>query len=123
MTSKTEQQIITKHILPNISRSKENETMKFGQLIEHNMRNISLEKLYARGGGEASPRPFHKKSKLNISPYQQSEMLYILIVITISSSKYIFGKQRDEKHYSQLYIQTYFPKSIFVVHFTCPSRG
>ena len=44
MTSKTEQQIITMHILPNISRSKENETMKFGQLIEHNMRNISLGK-------------------------------------------------------------------------------
>ena len=31
------------HILPNISRSKGNQTMKFGQLIECNMRNIFFE--------------------------------------------------------------------------------
>ena len=36
-------QIITIHILPNISRSKENQTMKFGNL-EYNMRSIFLEK-------------------------------------------------------------------------------
>ena len=36
MTSQTRQQIITLHILPkNISRSKGNQTMKFGQLIKH----------------------------------------------------------------------------------------
>ena len=34
MTSQTGQQIITIQILPNISRSKGNQTMKFGQLIE-----------------------------------------------------------------------------------------
>ena len=33
-------QTIVIHILPNISRSKENQTMKFGQVIECNMRNI-----------------------------------------------------------------------------------
>ena len=45
MTSQTGQQIITitTHILPNISRSKRNQTMKFGQLIEYNMRNTFLE--------------------------------------------------------------------------------
>ena len=42
MTSKTEQQIIIIYILPNISRSKGKETMKFGQLKEYNMRNIFL---------------------------------------------------------------------------------
>ena len=31
-------------MLPNISRSKGNQTMKFGQLIECKMRNIFLEK-------------------------------------------------------------------------------
>ena len=36
-------QIITIHILHNISRSKENQTMKFGNL-EYNMRSIFLEK-------------------------------------------------------------------------------
>ena len=32
------------HILPNTSRSKGNQGMKFGQLIEHNLRNIFVEK-------------------------------------------------------------------------------
>ena len=44
MTSQTGQQAITIHTLPNISRRKDNHTMKFGQLIEYNMRNIFLEK-------------------------------------------------------------------------------
>ena len=43
MTSQTGKQIITTHILPNISRSKDNQTMKFGPLIEYSMRNIFLE--------------------------------------------------------------------------------
>ena len=29
-------------ILPNISRSKDNQAMKFGQFIEYNMKNIFL---------------------------------------------------------------------------------
>ena len=45
MTSQPGSQTITIHILPNISRSKDNQKMKFGQLIEYNMRNIFLEKL------------------------------------------------------------------------------
>ena len=32
------------HILPNISQSKGIQTMKFGQLIEYNKRNIFLQK-------------------------------------------------------------------------------
>ena len=42
MTSQTGQQITTIHLLPNISRSKGNQAMKFGQLIEYNVRNIFL---------------------------------------------------------------------------------
>ena len=44
--------------------------MKFGQLIEYNMRNIILEKSYTKCGGEASPRPLPGKLKLSISPDQ-----------------------------------------------------
>ena len=55
------------HILPNNSRSKDNQTMKFGQLIECNMRNIFLENSYTKYGGETSPRPFSEKLKLSIS--------------------------------------------------------
>ena len=41
--------------------------MKFGQLIEYNMRNIFDEKSYTKCGGETILRPFSKKSKLSIS--------------------------------------------------------
>ena len=45
MASQTGLQTIAIHILPNISQSKVNQTMKFGQLIEHNRKNIFLQKL------------------------------------------------------------------------------
>ena len=57
MTSQTGWQIITIHILPNISKNKSNRTMKSAQLI-YNMRNIFLEKSWTNYGGEASHRPF-----------------------------------------------------------------
>ena len=54
-------------MLLNISRSKGNPTMIFGQLIACNMRNIFLKKSYTKCDGETSPRPFSEKSKLSIS--------------------------------------------------------
>ena len=40
MTSQTGQQIITTHVFSNIARSKGSKTMKFGQLIEYDVRDI-----------------------------------------------------------------------------------
>ena len=54
-------------ILPNILRSKGNQAMKFGQLIEYNMKKVFFEKSSTNCGGETSPRPFSGKLKLNIS--------------------------------------------------------
>ena len=65
--SQPEKQTNAMHKLLNIPRSKDNQTIKFGQLVEYNMRNIFLEKLYAKCGGETIPRPFSKKSKLSRS--------------------------------------------------------
>ena len=65
MTPQPGKQII--HILPNISKSKSNQTMEFGQLMEYNMRNIFLEKSFTRCGAETVPRLFSKKSKLSLS--------------------------------------------------------
>ena len=48
IASQTGQQIVTINILPNISRSKCKQTMKFGQLIECSMGNIFLEKSYKK---------------------------------------------------------------------------
>ena len=42
-------------ILPNIPRSKGNQTMKFSQLIGYNMRKFFLEKLYTKCGGKTIP--------------------------------------------------------------------
>ena len=55
--------------------------MKFGHLIECNMRNIFLEKSYTKCGGETSPRPFSEKLKLSISLDQQSKVLYNLLLL------------------------------------------
>ena len=44
--------------------------MKFGQLIECNMRDIFLEKSYTKCEAETSPKPFSEKLKLSISQDQ-----------------------------------------------------
>ena len=75
MTSQTGKQTIAIHILSNISRSKSNRTMKFGQLIECNMRNIFLKNSFTKCVEETIPKPFPKKSKLSISLDQQSIQL------------------------------------------------
>ena len=58
MTSQPGKKTIAMQILPNVSRSKDNQKMKFGQLIQYNMRNIFLEKSYTKFGGETIRRPF-----------------------------------------------------------------
>ena len=75
MTSQPGQQTIVIHVLPKISRSEGNQTMKFGQLTEYNMRNIFPEKSYTKCVGETSPKPFSEKIKLSISLDQQSKVL------------------------------------------------
>ena len=50
------------HILPTILRSKgNNHAIKFGQLIDYNMRTILIETSYTKCGGETSPRHFSEK--------------------------------------------------------------
>ena len=48
MASQTGTQTITMNILPDISKRKGNQTMKFGQSIEYNVRNIFLRKSYRK---------------------------------------------------------------------------
>ena len=48
-------------------RNKANQTLKFGQLIDYNMRIIFIEKVYTKCGGKTSPRPFSEKIKLSMS--------------------------------------------------------
>ena len=44
------------HILPNISRSKGNQTMKLGQVTEYKQRNIALQTSCRKRGRESSSR-------------------------------------------------------------------
>ena len=64
MPSQTGTQLIIIHILPNISRSKGNQTIKFRQLIEYNMRNIIHTKNMVQ---KLVLDPFSGKLKLTIS--------------------------------------------------------
>ena len=58
ITSQPGLQTIVRHILSNISQGKGNQTMKFGQLIEYNERNIFfLQKLCGKWDRETSSRP------------------------------------------------------------------
>ena len=62
MTLQSGKKTIPIHVLPNISRRKDNQTMKISRLIVYNTRNISLEKLRTKSGRETIPRPFSKQS-------------------------------------------------------------
>ena len=67
MMLQNRKQIIAIHILHNISRSKGNQTIKLGQLIKYNMRNIFLEKSFTKHGEETIPifpDPFLKSQNL-----------------------------------------------------------
>ena len=58
MTSQPGLETESIHILPNISQSKGNQTMKFGQLVDYNKRNTFLQKLCGKWCSETSSRPF-----------------------------------------------------------------
>ena len=60
MTSQPGKQTIVIPVLPNISKGKGNQTMRFNQLIEYIMRNAFLEKSYKKCSGETSPRSLSK---------------------------------------------------------------
>ena len=66
MTSQPGLQITVMHILLNISRSKDNQAMKFGQLIEYKKRNIFFLKI------------IHRMRQRNQSPYLKNQVLTCL---------------------------------------------
>ena len=91
MTSQPRKQTIAIHSLPNITKSKDNQTMKFTHLIQYNMRTIFLEILYTKCGGETVLRPFSKKSKLSISLNKQSQnyINFVFIVCRVDECRNI----------------------------------
>ena len=76
----TAKQIISIHLLPNISRPKGNQTLKFGQL-KYNMRNIFLQKLCWKWGRETISRSIFFFFKVL---YEVKAMVSTLVSIYIS---------------------------------------
>ena len=69
MTSHTGKQVIITHILPNISRSKGNQAIKFSHLIAYKVKNNFLQKSCRKCDRETSPRPpffFKKKASCEV---------------------------------------------------------
>ena len=67
MMSQPKKAVIAINILSNISKGEGNQTVKFDQLIEHNMKNIFLKKSFTKCIEETILRSFSKNSKLGIS--------------------------------------------------------
>ena len=63
MMSQPGLQTISIYILPNISQSKGKQAMKFDRLIEHNKKNIFLQKLCRKWGRGTSSRPLFLKKR------------------------------------------------------------
>ena len=84
--------------LPDISRSKGNQTMKFGKLIENNMRNIFLQKSCRKQGRETSSRNLFVFWKSLIWCQSKScapQSRYILITLALGIHKYNLHKTLD----------------------------
>ena len=88
MTSQSGKQKILIHILSNVSRSKRNQAMILGQLMENNKRKIFLKKCYTKCDRETIPKPFSNKSKLSISLGDQCKFLYSLFSLYIQVKSY-----------------------------------
>ena len=58
MTSQPKKQTITIHILTNISRRKRNQTMRFDQLIEYNIRTFFFKNHTQNAVEKLFPDPF-----------------------------------------------------------------
>ena len=69
MTSQPREQANAINVLPNTSKSKDNQTTKIGQLIEYNIGNIFLENAYTKCGGETIPRLFSRKPRSQLTKY------------------------------------------------------
>ena len=73
-------QTITMHILPNISRSKGNKAIEFRRLIKYNIRNFFVLKNLTQNVVEKLiPETLFENSKLSISLYQYSKVLFFLV--------------------------------------------
>ena len=87
MTSHPDLQIMTIHILPNITQSKSNQRNKFCQLIKYNKGNILLQKSCIKWGRETSSRPLFVFWKSFIWSGQQLRLQAVSIIFDLAYNK------------------------------------
>ena len=112
--------------MPNISRSKGNQTMKFGQLVECITKKLFFEKSCTKCGGETSPRHFSEKWKLSICLDQQFNIVCFYCMASWGLSKYIktvenqliLGFFKNIKKCLELVTLPHFPHSIWKEYFS-----
>ena len=118
MKSQPVYQTITIHILPNISRSKDGQTIKFCQLIEYNNINIFLQKSCRKWSRAGRLVPdlflFFQKAfyEVNASGLQLSLIIYFDI-LGIQSWRYWYNKNKLYKTLDYWLIQRYAQFSFF----------
>ena len=82
MSSQPGKQTMAIHILlSDISIIKSNQAMKFGPLIEYNIRNIFHEEPHTNCGGGTFLRPFPNRSKLSLPLDQKPNVVYSLYLL------------------------------------------
>ena len=108
MTSHVGQQIITIHILFNISSSQCNQAMKIGQLIEYNIRNIFIKNYTQNMVEKLVPDPFIKiKIELISGPIIWNVIKFVFIVCSSRKSTKIYLNE-SAKHLLLSYIKLLF---------------
>ena len=97
MTSRLGEQTITIHILPNISWSTSNQTMKLTQFIAYNNKNIFFQKLCRKRGRETSSIPLFSKKCLicGKSKWSAAKLQYISIAPNLGYNKNKLHKTLD----------------------------
>ena len=107
--------------------------MKFGWLIEYNMRNIFIKKLYTKCGGETIPRFFFKKIKIeNISFLCQVEDYWNMLKLScrplaFTSYKAFLKNKRSGTSFLASFSAWFLKKSIslvifhYLTKFHCPA--
>ena len=84
--------------MPNISRSKVNQTMKLGHLIKYNKRKFFLQKSCWKWGSETSPRPLFTFGKTLIwgkTKWSPAYFQYVSIALNLAYNKNKLYKTSD----------------------------
>ena len=82
------------HILSNISRRKDNQTVKFGQFIEYIIRNIFLKNHTQNKVGKLFKDTFSENQNSTISIYLTFQTVFFVVYSSWALSKYIETKQQ-----------------------------